>query len=137
MIGHTGGIEALAVLVGPDGQPLLASASSDRTVRLWDPDTGRAVGQRLTGHTKKIWALAVLVGSGKRSFLVSAGDDRTVRLWDPTTGRQLRQLQTGMPIHVLARAGDALAVAGNDGLFVAATDLTSDEDGDLRCRPHR
>ena len=39
-----------AVAFSPDGD-LLATASGDETVRLWDPATGTQVGAPLTGHT--------------------------------------------------------------------------------------
>ncbi|MCK9930250.1 hypothetical protein MXD62_24295 [Frankia sp. Mgl5] len=51
---------ALAVLTLPDRRTLLASASHDETVRLWDPSTRHPVGQPLTGHTSPVTALAVL-----------------------------------------------------------------------------
>ena len=35
----------------PDGRVLLATASHDDTVRLWDPATGTPIGDPLTGHT--------------------------------------------------------------------------------------
>ena len=37
----------------PDGQRL-ASAVDDRTVRLWDANTGQPIGQALTGHTEPV-----------------------------------------------------------------------------------
>jgi hypothetical protein len=70
--GHTGEVYALAVL--PDGQ--LASASYDKTVRVWRPSTG-ACEAVLEGHTSAVAALAVLP-DGR---LASANYDKTVRVW--------------------------------------------------------
>jgi WD40 repeat protein len=65
----------------PDGH-LLAIASHDRSVRLWESATGRPV-HTLAGHTKFVYALA-FSPSGDR--LATGGPDGTVRLWNPTTG---------------------------------------------------
>lgn len=40
----------------PDGQRL-ATCSMDKTVRTWDPESGKAVGGELKGHAK--WVLGV------------------------------------------------------------------------------
>jgi WD40 repeat protein len=87
--GHTDSVEAIAF--SKDGNTL-ASASGDRTVRLWDPTTGQCR-QTLEGHTDAVGAIAF---SKDGNTLASASDDRTVRLWDPTTG-QCRQTLEGIP----------------------------------------
>ncbi|WP_241830121.1 ATP-binding protein, partial [Parafrankia colletiae] len=51
LTGHTDTVFALASFALPDGRTLLASASDDLTVRLWDPGTGQQIGTPLTGHT--------------------------------------------------------------------------------------
>src|SRR5262249_52907403 len=75
-----------------DGQQLLASASGDGTVRVWDPCTGR---QRtvLEGHHGSVYSVCAITVAGRR-MLASAGGDGTVRIWDPATGRQRTVLES-------------------------------------------
>ena len=60
----------------PDGQ-LLASASHDHTVKLWEVASGREV-RTLTGHSSNVLAVAF---SPDGQLLASASDDNTVKLW--------------------------------------------------------
>ncbi|MFJ3338626.1 trypsin-like peptidase domain-containing protein [Streptomyces sp. NPDC086766] len=85
--GHTAWINALCPVPVGD-RTLLASASNDHTIRLWDVDTGEPL-RVLAGHTGPVRALACLTDSDQ-TLLASADTDHTIRLWDVTTGHSMR-----------------------------------------------
>ncbi len=62
---------------------LIASASADKTVQVWDVDTGGVNVSIDTAHTDSVTSVAWSPG-GK--LVVSASADKTVRVWSPSDG---------------------------------------------------
>ena len=102
-----------SVAFSGDGR-LLASASGDRTVRVWDVAAAKCVAV-LTGHTDEVFS-AVFHPDGKR--LASAGRDRAIWLWDLATGQEVARLE-GHTNYVFSLAfspdGTSLVSGSGDG----------------------
>ena len=75
----------------------LASASYDKTVKIWDPATGQCI-STLEGHSDSVKSVA---WSHDASRLASASDDKTVKIWDPATGQCISTLEIGQVAHYL------------------------------------
>ncbi|MEM7585235.1 MAG: caspase family protein [Acidobacteriota bacterium] len=89
--GHSSAIRSLAI--SPNGESL-ASGSDDRTVKLWQVETGKLI-RTLEGHTEGVNSVAFspngrLLASGSGS--VPRGPN-TVKLWEVATGNLLRTLE--------------------------------------------
>jgi len=80
-----------SVTFSPDGKRI-ASGSFDKTICLWDAETGLQLGGPLTGHTDEVWSVA-FSPDGKR--IASGSLDKTICLWDAETGLQLGSPLTG------------------------------------------
>ena len=81
-------IGSMSVAFSPDGQRL-ASASHDKTVKIWDTATGKEL-FALKGHADGVRSVA-FSPDGQR--LASASDDKTVKIWDSATGKELFALK--------------------------------------------
>jgi WD40 repeat protein len=96
LVGHSG--EVNEVTVSADGRRAV-SASEDKTLRVWDLESGREV-RTLAGHPDGVNG-AAMSADGRRA--VSASADRTLKVWDLGSGREL---------HTLAGHSDSVRAVG-------------------------
>jgi WD40 repeat protein/energy-coupling factor transporter ATP-binding protein EcfA2 len=103
--GHSS--EVAAVAFAQSGR-FLASASQDRTVRLWSP-SGQPYGKPLAARTNELSGVAI---SPDETLLASGGDDGLVRLWQLPSGRALRPLAGhDAPVYGVAFSPDGTLLA--------------------------
>jgi WD40 repeat protein/energy-coupling factor transporter ATP-binding protein EcfA2 len=80
LTGHTDAVRGVAFT--SDGK-LLATASADKAVRLWEVDTGTPHGAPLEGDA----ALTGVAFSPDGKLLATASEDSTAQLWEVDTGK--------------------------------------------------
>jgi WD40 repeat protein len=84
--GHSSAVSSVAFL---HDSARLASASYDRTIKVWDVSSGECL-QTLEGHNEAVSSVAFSHDSAR---LASASYDSTVKVWDVSSGECLQTLE--------------------------------------------
>jgi WD40 repeat protein len=112
LVGHFAPITDLAF--SPDSR-VLASASQDGSLTLWDVSAGQAL-YVLNGHPGVVQALAYSA-DGARLASVDLGGN--LSLWDVASGARLGTWAgTGAPLRDVIFAGEQVITAGEDGRII-------------------
>uniref|UniRef100_A0A0A9XQ00 F-box-like/WD repeat-containing protein TBL1XR1 n=2 Tax=Lygus hesperus TaxID=30085 RepID=A0A0A9XQ00_LYGHE len=97
----------------PNMNLILASASFDSTVRLWDVDRGACI-HTLTKHTEPVYSVAF---SPDGKFLASGSFDKCVHIWSTQSGQLVHSYKgTGGIFEVCWNSrGDKVGASASDG----------------------
>jgi len=110
LTGHQQPVSAIAF--SPDGRQLVSS-SFDKTIKLWDTNSGKCV-QTLLGHRNRIWTVAFHPNGTQ---IASGGDDNHTKIWDLERERCIKTIvgHTNAILSVkLSPDGDYLASGNED-----------------------
>jgi WD40 repeat protein len=93
--GHSSGVNSVAF---SHDSAQLASASDDKTVKIWDVSSGTCL-RTLKGHSSEVSSVAF---SHDSTQLASASYDKTVKIWDVSSGACLQTINTSETLHELS-----------------------------------
>ncbi|MEX2120603.1 MAG: WD40 repeat domain-containing protein [Pirellulales bacterium] len=123
--GHTNFV--LSVAASADGRRALSgsggefrngrfSPGSDKTMRLWDLETGKEL-RKFPQQAAPVWCVRFLP-DGRRAVSVSGEGENALRLWDLESGREVRRIGG-------KHSGQGVAVS-SDGKYVVAASAPPD-----------
>ncbi|KEP47450.1 vegetative incompatibility protein HET-E-1 [Rhizoctonia solani 123E] len=119
LVGHSYWVRSIAVM---HGRTCVVSASSDKTVQIWDAQTGAPVGDPLTGHSSFVFCVAV---SPDGTQIVSGANDKLMKLWDTATHANTRSYEHSSYIWCAAFSPNGAQIAfGTEDNNVYLWDVT-------------
>lgn len=132
--GHTRAVRDLDYGCPPGGV-LLASCSSDLTIKLWNPADGYKNFRTLQGHDHIVSAVRFIPNG---SLLASASKDNDVRLWDVTNGYCVKTVQghTGWVRAICPSIDGRFLLSTGDDMTVRLWDISGKPENKLTVFGH-
>lgn len=98
---------------------LLATASNEKLIRIFDLNKPEASPQIFSGHTSGI---RHVIFCRNDTHVVSCGDDKTVRVWDRVTGQEVQKMQFPVVPNSLEVSRDGSTLTVTHGTAVTFLD---------------
>jgi WD40 repeat protein len=124
--------EVTAIAISPDGE-LIASGSTDKTIRLWSLRTGELL-YTWMGRSLRFWQghqdqITALVFSPNSQVLISSSADGTIKQWDLNSGELFSSLPShGWGVSAIALSPtEPLLVSGSEDGLLQLWDLETEE----------
>jgi len=96
--GHTAAVQCLRYSLNGTR---VVTGSSDKSIRIWDAESGIVVGEPLIGHHGGVTSVAY---SPDGCHIISGSTDRTIRIWDAEAGASVGRPLEGHTNGVLSVA---------------------------------
>jgi WD40 repeat protein len=96
------------------GDNILASSSTDKSIKLWDGNNGYSIAQVLTGHEKGVNSIITL----RDGNVLSASEDCTFRIWDCKRNYECSRVfksHTGLIVSLILLPDDDFASSTETG----------------------
>ncbi len=77
---------------------MIATASHDYTVRVWDTETGKCL-RVIQAHTDSIYSIDFGLDD---EYLISSSDDRTIKVWDTNSGKLVMSMKDSCSLKSLS-----------------------------------
>ena len=107
LAGHTESVYGVAI--APDGLTAI-SASSDKTLKIWDIKTGTEL-LTLTGHSSFVSAVAIAPDG---LTAISGSHDDTLKIWDLLSGKEIASFSGEHEFNCYAISPDGVTVVAGD-----------------------
>ncbi|HOY39295.1 MAG TPA: hypothetical protein PLK75_08345 [Bacteroidales bacterium] len=120
--GHTDIVNTICY--SPDGK-LLASGSNDKTIRIWDVNSGKCI-KTLRKHNLKAVNSVSFSPDGK--FIASASNSRTVKLWDLQEEKNTKNLyrHKKKPVYSIVFSNDGNSILSRSSNSIILWDIKND-----------